>query len=170
MSLSFQEIQTILVEQCGQEAIVGVVENASPDCLQLAPESLLAIAQCLHSHEALYFDMLSCITGIDNGSKEDTMEVIYHLNSISYEHRLALKVILPRESPQITTLTSIWAAADWHEREAYDLFGIHFAQHPDLRRILLPGDWEGHPLRKDYQQQEKYHGMYVDYNQARDGE
>ena len=112
----------------------------------------------------MYFDSLSCVTGIDNGPEKNTMEVVHNLYSIPYNHHLMLRVELDRENPGVESLSSIWKTADWHERETFDLFGIHFANHPDLRRILLPNDWEGYPLRKDYQEQEKYHGMTVVYD------
>ena len=92
------------------------------------------------------------------------MEVIYNLTSIPYEHNLMLKVVVPRNSngstlPSVPSVAHVWRTADWHEREAFDLVGIHFDGHPDLRRILLPTDWVGHPLRTDYQEEEQYHGI-----------
>jgi NADH-quinone oxidoreductase subunit C len=117
----------------------------------------------------LYFDSLSCITGMDNGPQAGTMEVIYNLYSIPYDLHLMLKVRLERPKtandplPEVPSLTGIWKSADWMERETYDLLGIRFSGHPDLRRILLPADWEGYPLRKDYELQEYYHGIKVRY-------
>ena len=91
------------------------------------------------------------------------MEVIYHLYSIPYDLHLALSVELSRKQPTVDSVTAIWRGANWHEREAYDLLGIQFNNHPDLRRILLPEDWDGFPLRKDYQEQENYHDIKVKY-------
>jgi len=90
--------------------------------------------------------------------------VVYNLYSLTHRHRVTLKVVMPREGAHVASVTGIWAAANWHEREAYDLTGIVFDGHPDLRRILLPDDWEGHPLRKDYEVQETYEieGVTVD--------
>jgi NADH-quinone oxidoreductase subunit C len=107
--------------------------------------------------------MLSCVTGIDNGPETNTMEVAYNLYSIPFNNHLMIKATLPRDNPQVETVSTIWKTADWHEREAFDLFGIIFLNHPDLRRILLPADWEGHPLRKDYRHQEYYRNIKVEY-------
>ena len=89
---------------------------------------------------------------------EPRLEVVYHLSSYTHKHRLTLKVRLPRwqgdvtgELPEIPSVSGVWAIADWHEREAYDMFGIRFAGHPDMRRILMYEEFEGYPLRKDYQ-------------------
>ncbi len=141
----------------------GLVENASPQGLVVPSDQLIAIMQWLHSDSRLYFDMLSCITGLDNGPEVNTMEVIYNLYSIPHDFHLMVKVILDREKPAVSTLTNIWKTADWQEREVYDMYGIDFKGHPDLRRILMPADWEGYPLRKDYQEQTYYRGMKVKY-------
>ena len=122
----------------------------------------------LYEHEKTYFDHLACLTAIDNGPTLNTLEVIYNLYSIPYNLPLMLKVEVQRNKaaeplPEIPSVSHIWASANWHEREAYDLMGIRFKNHPDLRRILLPADWEGHPLRKDYKLQERYHGVSVAY-------
>lgn len=145
------------------EAITAV-DDVRPLCVNIPKAALVDICQYLHQQEGLYFDMLANITGMDNGPEGGTMEVIYNLNSIPYNHQLALKVTLQRneESLQVPSVSSIWRTAEWHEREVYDLFGIIFTDHPDLRRILLPSDWRGHPLRKDYENLETYHGIIVD--------
>ena len=94
------------------------------------------------------------------------MEVVYHLSSLPLEHTFVIRVVIARDFDNlqaIPSIASLWRTADWHEREAYDLFGIPFSDHPDLRRILLPNDWEGHPMRKDYKEQEYYHGITVKY-------
>jgi NADH-quinone oxidoreductase subunit C len=89
--------------------------------------------------------------------------VVYHLHSTSLDHKIVLKTEVTAESPHAASVESVWKTANWHEREAFDLFGIVFDGHPDLRRILLPDDWEGHPLRKDYAVPEFYNGMKVPY-------
>jgi NADH-quinone oxidoreductase subunit C len=97
------------------------------------------------------FDLLSDICGADRGAEEDPrFEVNYHLFSTVHFSRLRLKVLLSEDDPHVESVTSLWKTADWHERETFDLFGVIFDNHPDLRRILLPSDFDGHALRKDY--------------------
>src|SRR5687768_512878 len=97
------------------------------------------------------FDMLADLCGADRGPEEDPrFEVNYHLFSTKHHNRLRLKVLLAEDDPHVGTVTSLWKTADWHERETFDLFGVIFDGHPDLRRILLPSDFDGHALRKDY--------------------
>lgn len=160
--MNLSELRSIIEGQF-QAAVLSEDPNTSPPTLELLPESILQVCAFLHEDDRTYFDTLSCLTGIDNGPEKDTMEVLYHLYSIPFDHHLTLKVTLPRKNPQIATVTPVWKAADWHEREAYDLVGIHFTNHPDLRRILLPADWEGHPLQKDYQVPEFYQDIKVKY-------
>jgi len=152
---------------------VELDDSNSPSYVKISPNELLPVCDQLHQHDELFFDMLSCVTGIDNGEEEGTMEVIYNLYSIPNEKSLMLKVILDRNKgneamPSIPSVAHIWKAAEWHEREIYDLFGIEFTNHPDLRRILMPADWEGHPLRKDYKNMERYRGMSVEYDRDED--
>ena len=97
------------------------------------------------------FDMLADLCGADRGPEEDPrFEVNYHLLGTKHHHRLRLKVLLSEDDPHVETVSNIWKTADWHERETFDLFGVIFDNHPDLRRILLPSDFDGHALRKDY--------------------
>lgn len=139
-------------------------ENSTPKAVIISPDHLKSLMEFLHTNDQLYFDMLSCITGVDNGVEANTMEVVYNLYSILFDHHLAVKVVLDRTNPVVSTVSDIWKTADWHEREAFDLLGITFNNHPDLRRILLPANWEGFPLRKDYQHQQEYHGIRVAYD------
>lgn len=161
--MTFQEIVDHIKSNLGEQVIISIDENASPKAIIIDRQNLIEVMSFLQSDNQLYFDSLSCITGLDNGPEENSMEVIYNLYSIPFNHHLMVKVKLVRENPAIDSLTGLWKTADWHEREAYDLFGIHFNNHPDLRRILLPADWEGFPLKKDYQQQEYYRGVKVEY-------
>lgn len=138
--------------------------------LTVPKEQLHQVCFFLHTEPALYFDHLACLTGIDNPEKK-TIEIVYNLYSVTKRLKIDLRVVLERtaeELPSLPSVSDIWGAAEWHEREAYDLLGVRFEGHPDLRRILLPEDWEGYPLRKDYQEQEKYHGLTVKYDRDND--
>lgn len=137
---------------------------------------LIEVAQFLKTEPALKFDILSCLSGVDylepdpkksaKAGFEPHTEVVYHLQSFSHRHRFVVKLVLPRwkdgkagELPEVPSVSAIWPAADWHEREVYDLSGVWFTGHPDLRRILLSEDWVGYPLRKDYEFPLEYHGI-----------
>ncbi len=112
---------------------------------------ILEIGRYLHDEPDLYLDYLVDVCGADYlGKKANRFEVVYHLYSIKHRHMIRLKAEVSGDNPNIDSVMPIWVGANWHEREAYDMFGIIFNGHPDLRRILLPGDWEGYPLRKDY--------------------
>lgn len=109
------------------------------------------ILKFLRDHPELSFDFLSDLCGVDNlGRREPRFQVVYHLYSIEHRHRIRIKAEVPQDDCAISSAVGIWEGAEWHERECFDMFGIVFNEHPDLRRILLPEDWEGHPLRKDY--------------------
>lgn len=177
--MTFVEIVANLKEKFPEEAIVKTEDTIAQPAITLKKEFLKAICQHLFATEGLYFDFLSCLTAIDNGVSKNTFEIVYHLYSIPYNHSIVLKVELPRtyseenkadfvefeetRLPIISSVDAIWRSANWHEREAFDLMGIWFDEHPDLRRILLPADWKGHPLLKDYVNLETYHGIKVAY-------
>lgn len=139
------------------------LQTSVPGGMVIDSRDLLPVCRRLFEDPALYFDMLSCVTGLDNGPGAATMEVLYHLYSIPFNRSLVLKVILTRDKPEVESVSGIWKSANWLEREVYDMFGIHFDNHPDLRRILMPNDWVGYPLRKDYQHQELYRDIKVKY-------
>ncbi len=113
------------------------------------PEELIEFSKFIKTDPSLLMDMCLSISGVDY-PKENKMESVYEVFSTKFLHRLSFKVRIPRDNPKIPSVCEIWKAADWHEREIYDLFGIIYEGHPFLKRILLPEDWEGHPLRKDY--------------------
>lgn len=160
--MTFSEITNLLTAEFGTD-IQANTQNSQP-YLIVPAHQLVAICQFLRDEDRLFFDLLACVTGIDNGVEANTVEVVYNLTSIPYAHDLMLKVIVPRNTnssklPSVPSVAHLWRTADWHERETFDLVGIQFENHPDLRRILLPTDWEGHPLRTDYKEQELYHGI-----------
>lgn len=136
------------------EAIIEVNEKAIDPFVKIRPEHLKAVARLLK--EEMGMDMLLSISGVDYPAN---ITVVYHIFSIKNNRSIVLKVDLPRDNPRVDTVEDVWKAANWHERETYDLFGVVFEGHPDLRRILLPDDWEGHPLRKDYKYPPTYHGL-----------
>jgi len=113
-------------------------------------EAIVPLCEFLRDEETLAFDFLADLCGVDRHPAAPRFEVVYHLYSVRNGHRLRVKVPLGEENPVIDSVTAVWETADWHERECFDLFGIRFRNHPDLRRILLPDDFEGHPLRKDF--------------------
>lgn len=148
------------------EGIIAHDREVKQPWVEIAPSFLVEISQYLLADKDLYFDFLHCISGVDYGIEAGELGLVYHLSSLIHEHQLVLKVKLDRDNPQnIPSVSGIWKAAEWHEREAFDLLGIPFEGHPDLRRILLPDDWEGHPLRKDYREPETYHGIKVKYEE-----
>jgi len=147
----------------GEEHIaVRKVQEALPDAIQsigtfrdqtwivVARERLLDVCKFLKEDPELAFDFLSFVCGVDYYPSQPRFEVVYQLYSTKHHHRFRVKTKVPEDDPKVPSVVTIWPTADWHERETYDLFGIEFQGHPDLRRILLPADWVGHPLRKDY--------------------
>ena len=135
-------------------------DDAVP-CIVIPAAAIKDISLQLRDDEELQCDALMCLSGVDNA--DGTLGVVYHLHSMQLNHKVTLKVIVPVEDPHVPTVEKVWRTADWHEREAYDLIGVVFDGHRDLRRILLPYDWEGYPLRKDYEVPEFYLGMKVPY-------
>ena len=132
------------------QAVAEVREFRGELTLVVPREHLRRAAEFLQGEAGLEFAYLSDITAVDRFPNEPRFELNYHLLSISRRERLRLKVCITGADPAVETVTPVWPTANWHEREVFDLFGIRFAGHPDLRRILMPEDWEGYPLRKDY--------------------
>lgn len=172
-----EELKNILLEKFSSGISVISPENSNRLSILADVNILKNLMTELAKNEELYFDHLQLLSGIDdeNGEKKTneaglvdifggTLSVVYNLESVKFKHYLTVKVSVPRENPIVPSVASIWGAADWHEREAYDMIGIIFEGHPDLKRILMPYDWEaGFPLRKDYKNPEFYHGMKVPY-------
>jgi NADH-quinone oxidoreductase subunit C len=128
----------------------------------VATEAIAEVAAFCKEDPDLAFDNLMCLSGVDYpGEDPPRMEVVYHLLSYTHHHTFALKVHTPRESAAVPTVEGVWGVANFHERECWDMFGIIFTGHSDMRRILLPDDWEGFPLRKDWEDPDYYNGMHV---------
>jgi NADH-quinone oxidoreductase subunit C len=128
--------------------------------LVVEKDAIVDIATFLRDEPELAFDTLHCHSAVDY-PKDERIEIVLHLSSLKHRHWIVLKVHLPRAEPKMPTLENVWPTANWHEREAYDLFGVVFEGHSDLRRIFLPEDWAGHPLRKDWEWPEEWHGIAV---------
>jgi len=156
-----EEIHQKLQERFAEQVLEFNGEAIDPYVV-VAASSVREVGEYLRHDSELQLDALMCLSGVDYGP-EKTLGVVYHLASTRHRHKITLKVEVPRQNGALPTVSDIWRTADWHEREAYDLYGMRFENHPDPRRILLPDDWQGHPLLKDYQVQEFYHGIRVPY-------
>jgi NADH-quinone oxidoreductase subunit C len=152
-----KDIYARLEKQFGGN-INGFQSDVLEPYLQVDAQAIVEACRFLRDEPELQFEILSDLTGLDL-PKDDKIQVVYHLYSYSQRHQIVLKVDLPREGPQVATMEGIWKAANWFEREVFDLFGVVFDGHSDLRRIMLPEDWVGYPLRKDYVEQEEYDGI-----------
>jgi len=175
-------IYEMLTEKFG-EAMLGWQDEGPEPSAAIAPDQIAAAARFLREDPRLDFDLLMCLSGLDwdgydeNGKGKSVailgygedgrpetsdreangdLGVAYHLYSYQHEHKFSLQLRVPRAEAEVPSVADVWPTAAWHEREAYDLFGIKFAGHPDLRRILLEEAWEGHPLRKDYQMPDRW--------------
>lgn len=162
--MELTNIKNILSSKFGQECIADEELQGLQPALIIHKDYIVAVCAELKENKETWFDFLSCISGVDYG--DEGFGVVYHLASIPYKTQLTLKVKLAniREEPQlpiVESVSSIWRTAEWHERETFDLMGIFFDKHPDLRRILLPDDWQGYPLRKDYKDAASYHGIPI---------
>ncbi len=132
------------------EEVLEFVQYLDQASVTVKKDRIADLCRYLHDNPDLYFDYLVDLCGVDYMEKRPRFEVVYNLYSIKYRHRMRLKAVVPEEDLNIDSVMPVWTGANWHERETYDMYGINFKGHPDLRRILLPEDWEGYPLRKDY--------------------
>ena len=138
-----------LLKEAFPEAVRGIEEFRGETHITVDKDRLRAVMAFLKENEGTLYDMLVDIAGVDLGSGSPRFEIVYLLHSMKYNNRLEVKIAVP-EGATVESVSDLWKAADWMEREVYDMFGIAFSRHPDLRRILLPDDYIGHPLRKDY--------------------
>ena len=156
-----QEIHDTLKAKFPAAVLEAKLDGVPDPWIKISPDRIGEVAAFLRDDGKLRFDALMCLSGVDyTGGR---LGVVYHLHSMQWNHKVTLKVDVTVENPHCRSVESIWKTANWHEREAFDLIGIVFDGHPDLRRILMPYDWEGHPLRKDYQVPQFYNGMKVPY-------
>lgn len=176
--MTLEEILQILKDKFPQDEFT--LENELPvdHYILVDPIKLPVYCEFLRDEESLLFDSLMNLSGVDDNNavkvKDEegnvhlegrTLSVYYHLHSMKLNHKVALKVSVPIEKPEVESVESIWKCADWHEREAYDMLGLIFLNHPNLTRILMPYDWEdgSYPLRKDFETPEFYNGMKIPY-------
>ena len=152
-----ENIAELLIQQFPDDIIK---ELSSKEHIQIQSKNWLIISKYLRDDQACLFDSLQCITGVDLGEESD-LEVRYNLHSMTHRHAVEIRISCLRNKAKVPSVESIWRIGDWFERETYDMYGIEFEGHRDLKRILLPEDWEGWPLRKDYEVQETYHGIVV---------
>jgi NADH-quinone oxidoreductase subunit C len=131
-------------------------------------ERIIDICQYLFEDPDIRMDYLSDLCGVDYPDRKFRFEVVYNLYSLKYRHRIRIKALIPEDSLYIDSVVSIWSGASWYEREACDMYGIVFKDHPDLRRILMPDDWEGYPQRKDYPLQGLGEWKYRSYEELKE--
>ncbi|HUJ24614.1 MAG TPA: NADH-quinone oxidoreductase subunit C [Myxococcales bacterium] len=153
--MTFEEIREKLAAKFGER--IGALAPANKDSWLVVPAADI-VEICRFMKDELAFDCLMNLSAID-WPKRNQIEVVYHLWSYSKLHSFILKVQLDRAKPEVASVEPVWKAADWLEREQYDLLGVNFTGHPDLRRIMMPDDWVGHPLLKDYKEQASWHNI-----------
>ena len=173
-----EEVYQILKDKFPEAVLEIQTAEPTEPVITVDPLKIHLVSDFLRTEEGLKFDSLMLLSGVDDANGEEiteedglktikggTLSVWYHLESTILKHKIALKVSAPRENPEVESVQGVWRSADWHEREAYDMYGLKFLNHPDLRRILMPYDWEegSHPLRKDYKNPEFYQGMRIPY-------
>ena len=155
MSMEPLQIYERVKERFG-DRVLEVSEKKPDPFIVIDPSALVEVGTFMRDDPELAMDCLSNESGVDY---KDRIEVVYHLFSYSRRHGAVMKIKLPRDNPSVTTLEEVWKSANWMEREIFDLLGVTFEGHSDLRRILMPEDWIGYPLRKDFVEPTEYHGI-----------
>ena len=168
--MTLEEIHARLLERFGDGVVTGLIQSDESDeknpiiydpaQSMIDASSIADVATYCRDDDALQLDSLMCLSALD---RDACLSVVYHLHSMTHKHIACLRVDVPRSEAVVPSVERVWKTADWHEREAHDLMGIAFAGHRDLRPLMLPEEWEGYPLRKDYVAQEVYRGMKVPY-------
>ena len=151
------DISKLITDRFGEKITAAFPSDKHPR-VHVDAQNWRELAEFLIREPSLQLDWLANLSGVDYVA-DDKFCVVYDLYSYDLRHTFAVKVFCPREDAHVPSVVALWPAADWHEREAFDMFGIIFDGHPDLRRILLADDWEGFPLRKDYVFPREYHGI-----------
>ena len=165
--MTFEEIQQRLAAKFGER--IGPLAPANKDpFLLVQPADIVEICRFLKSDPDLAFDCLMNLSTVD-WPKKNQIEVVYHLFSYAKRHAFILKALLDRAKPEIQSVEPVWKAADWLEREQYDLMGVTFTGHPDLRRIMMPDDRVGNPLRKDYKEEGQWHNITTTRDNSLEG-
>lgn len=154
------DIYKRLQDEFGDSVKELVQDEFTEPYIVIDAKDIVDVCLFLRDEDDMKFDYPVNLSGMDYKKQ---LGVVYHLYSIDLKHRIALKVLVDKEKPEVESVEKVWKSMNWHEREAYDMYGIIFTDHPDLRRILNPYDWEGYPLRKDYKEPEYYHGIKVPY-------
>ena len=156
--MTAEQIKASLSDQFKSSVIEN--ENLANHQIEINGDHWLDIATFMKNDPKLSFDQLECITGIDTG-EDGPLQTHYNLHSMEHRHKIEIVITHDRKNPKVSSIEQLWRIGDWFERETYDMFGIEYIGHRDLRRILCPDDWEGWPLRKDYEAQESFHGIVV---------
>lgn len=156
-----QDIFSALQAKFGEKITDFLEEETLNPTVVVKPDAVLSVCEFMLQEEKLQFDSLMNLAGHDQDGESD-LSVIYHFHSTTLDHYISLKTFSSREEPKVASIANLHRMADWHEREAYDMYGIIFDGHPELKRILLEEDWEGYPLRKDYVPAEFYRGMRIE--------
>jgi NADH-quinone oxidoreductase subunit C len=165
--MNFAEIQQRLAARFGER--IGALAPANKDAFLLVQAAdVLEICRFLRDDPDLSFDCLMNLSTVD-WPKKSQIELVYHLWSYAKQHAFILKAQLDRAKPEVSSVWTVWKSADWLEREQYDLMGVQFSGHPDLRRIMMPDDWVGHPLRKDYAEQPQWHNITTTRDNSLEG-
>jgi NADH-quinone oxidoreductase subunit C len=155
-----QEIHDALKTKLSDAIVEAKLDTLQP-WIKIVPNRTRAVSLFLRDDPSLQFDFMMCLSGVDYN--DGNLGVVYHLFSMVHKHKIVIKTICPKDNPHVQSVSDVWGTANWHERETYDMFGIIFDGHPDLRRILCPDDYPGFPLRKDFKVPEFYNGMKVPY-------
>ena len=174
--MNADDIYNLLKEKFGNSILELVPDVPTEPIISVGPLKINEVCEYLRDADNTQFDSLMNLSGVDDNNAEKitnedetvttqggTLSVFYHLFSIALKHKIVIKTSTNRDNPEVESVTPVWGAANWHEREAYDMYGFKFLNHPDMGRILMPYDWEGFPLRKDYENPEFYEGMKIPY-------